>query len=139
MPSNIRPTNIDVDRQVGEVRIDWNDGRACTYPIDNLREACPCAECRGGHDYMGRAYDPEHILAVTPAQSYTLDKVELVGTMRFRSSGVMATMPGFIPGSICTGFVRRKGDDPRHKSDNVKNGSRHWPRFCFTLTCCAYR
>jgi DUF971 family protein len=79
MPSNIRPTNIDVDRQVGEVRIDWNDGRACTYPIDNLREACPCAECRGGHDYMGRAYDPEHILAVTPAQSYTLDKVELVG------------------------------------------------------------
>jgi DUF971 family protein len=79
MPSNIRPTNIDVDRQVGEVRIAWGDGRTCAYPLNNLREACPCAECRGGHEQMGREFDPEHILALTPARSYHLENVELVG------------------------------------------------------------
>ncbi len=75
----IRPANIDLDRAVGELRIRWNDGRACVYPLSNLREACPCAECRGGHERMGSAYDPEHILALTPKRSYGVQSVELVG------------------------------------------------------------
>lgn len=75
----IRPENIDVDRAAGELRITWPGGVVCAYPISNLREACPCAECRGGHDRMGRAYDPEHILALIPTRSYGLEQVELVG------------------------------------------------------------
>jgi DUF971 family protein len=75
----IRPTNIDLDREAGELRITWADGRLCTYPLSNLREACPCAECRGGHEQMGREHDPAHILAVTPTREYHVESVELVG------------------------------------------------------------
>lgn len=75
----IRPTNIDVDRAVGEVRITWHDSKMCAYPLNNLREACPCAECRGGHENMGRRHDPDHILTLKPARSYGLENVELVG------------------------------------------------------------
>lgn len=75
----IRPTGIDLDRAVDELRISWSDERQCAYPLSNLREACPCAECRGGHEFMGRSHDPEHILALQPARSYGVEKVELVG------------------------------------------------------------
>lgn len=75
----IRPVNIDVDRVAGEMRITWPGDKVCAYPLNNLREACPCAECRGGHEYMGRAYDPDHILSLIPTRSYALEQVELVG------------------------------------------------------------
>lgn len=75
----VRPANIDLDRAVGELRITWQDGRVCAYPLNNLREACPCAECRGGHDKMGREHDPANILVLTPARSYRVEQVELVG------------------------------------------------------------
>ena len=75
----IRPTNIDLDRDAGVLRISWPGDKLCTYPLNNLREACPCAECRGGHEQMGRAYDPEHILALKPARTYGVVDVQLVG------------------------------------------------------------
>ncbi len=74
-----RPASIELDRTAGELRITWRDGRACAYPLSNLREACPCAECRGGHAYMGRDYDPQDILALKPARSYRVEQVEQVG------------------------------------------------------------
>ncbi len=75
----MRPTNIDVDRAAGELRITWPDGRLCRYPLNNLREACPCAECRGGHENMGRDHDPANILVLKPVRSYKLDQVAIVG------------------------------------------------------------
>ncbi len=74
-----RPANIELDRDAGELRITWEDGRTCAYPLSNLREACPCADCRGGHDQMGREHDPEHILVLKPARSYGVESVEIVG------------------------------------------------------------
>jgi DUF971 family protein len=82
----IRPTGVDLDRRAGELRISWNDGRVCVYPLSHLREACPCAECRGGHDRMGAAYDPEHILALKPARSYNVENVEMVGNYALQFS-----------------------------------------------------
>ncbi len=75
----MRPIKIDLDRQAGELRITWNNDRICAYPLNHLREACPCAECRGGHDKMGREFDPDHILTLTPARSYKVENVEPVG------------------------------------------------------------
>jgi DUF971 family protein len=75
----VRPANIDLDRNAGELRIRWQDGRECVYPLSALREACPCAECRGGHDYMGREYDPESILVLKPKRTYGVESVDLVG------------------------------------------------------------
>lgn len=74
-----RPTGITLDKTAGVLIIAWADGATCRYPLNNLREACPCVECRGGHENMGRAGDPDHILALTPARSYKIDRIELVG------------------------------------------------------------
>ncbi|MFC1960009.1 gamma-butyrobetaine hydroxylase-like domain-containing protein [Chloroflexota bacterium] len=75
----IRPVNVDLDRAVGELRINWSDERQCSYPLSHLREACPCVECRGGHEFMGRTHEPEHVLALQPARSYGVEGIELVG------------------------------------------------------------
>lgn len=77
-PSNLRPKNIHLDREAHELRITWNDGHASVYPLDALREACPCAECRGGHEFMGPAHDPD-LLLLTPARSYDVRDIQLVG------------------------------------------------------------
>jgi DUF971 family protein len=39
--------------------IQWNDGHTSVYSFTLLREACPCAECRGGHEAMGQPVGPE--------------------------------------------------------------------------------
>jgi DUF971 family protein len=72
MNTAIRPKNITLNNRTGELIIDWSS-RTCHYPLSHLREACPCVECRGGHENMGIANGPEHILALTPARSYKLD------------------------------------------------------------------
>lgn len=62
------------------MRIIWNDGTTCLYPLDHLREACPCVQCRGGHAFMGAAYDPTDLLTLTPKRSYRLETVVPVGS-----------------------------------------------------------
>ncbi len=75
----LRPANITLDKTAGELVIDWPDGEKCHYPLSNLREACPCVECRGGHANMGRQSDPDNILMLTPTRSYGVENVTLVG------------------------------------------------------------
>lgn len=38
--------------------IEWADGHRTVYPLDGLRNACPCAACRG-HEHLGELPDPE--------------------------------------------------------------------------------
>jgi DUF971 family protein len=78
-PSNPRPAGITLDKTVGVLKIEWADGEVCEYPLSHLREACPCVECRGGHSRMGREFDPDDILRLTPKRSYMMKTVELVG------------------------------------------------------------
>jgi DUF971 family protein len=75
----IIPTNITLEQSTGYLIIDWSDGRTCRYPVGPLRLACPCAECRGGHENMGRQGDPKNLLDLIPLQTYTVDRLELVG------------------------------------------------------------
>ncbi len=42
-----RPVEIRHDRENGRVLIKWEDGERRQYPLDALRNACPCAGCRG--------------------------------------------------------------------------------------------
>jgi DUF971 family protein len=55
----MRPTGITADRQLAELIITWDDGHTSIYPFSLLRSACPCAECRGGHDNMRSEPDPD--------------------------------------------------------------------------------
>ncbi len=75
----VTPTNIVLEQSAGTLTIEWSDGRTCAYPVGPLRMACPCAECRGGHEKMGRQYDPTNLLDLIPVQHYAVDQLELVG------------------------------------------------------------
>ena len=75
----ITPTDITLDQHIGQLTIEWSDSRICHYPVGPLRLACPCAECRGGHENMGRQGDPKSLAELIPLQPYTVTSVELVG------------------------------------------------------------
>lgn len=74
-----KPTGITLDKSQGLLIIKWADGATCNYPLPQLREACPCVECRGGHENMGAAGDPDDILTLIPRRSYKVERLELVG------------------------------------------------------------
>ena len=42
-----KPVEVRNDRENGRVLIKWDDGSRLEYPFDDLRNACPCAGCRG--------------------------------------------------------------------------------------------
>jgi len=74
------PTNITLNKQENHLDIVWNiDEKTCIYPLDHLREACPCVECRGGHQYMGRQHEPDNLLELKPARSYKIKEIHMVG------------------------------------------------------------
>jgi len=53
-----KPTGITANRNSRELTINWADGHTSVYPFALVRHACPCAECRGGHDNMRSEPDP---------------------------------------------------------------------------------
>lgn len=73
------PTDITLDQGKGILTITWSDGQVCHYPLGPLRMACPCAECRGGHEKMGREYDPSSLADLVPSRDYQAEQIELVG------------------------------------------------------------
>jgi len=44
--TSLRPTNIEINRPRRQVRLTWNDGATSTLSFEQLRTACPCAECK---------------------------------------------------------------------------------------------
>lgn len=79
MRSNVRPRGLTLNKTEGYLEITWNDDQVCQYPLSHLREACPCVECRGGHQFMGQEYEPDDLLKLTPKRSYQIDGIEMVG------------------------------------------------------------
>lgn len=47
MSASSEPVEVRNDRDNGRVLITWEDGDRTQYPFDALRNACPCAGCRG--------------------------------------------------------------------------------------------
>lgn len=79
--NSLKPVGITADRKKRIVTINWNDGHTSLYPFTLLRLACPCAECRGGHEHMGGEPQAEWFDAPdedTP--EYRLVNIEGVGT-----------------------------------------------------------
>lgn len=56
----------------------WADGHETVYPLEGLRKACPCADCAGGHDFMGQPVDPE-IFKQPPTQTWTVNSLQEMG------------------------------------------------------------
>lgn len=78
--SALRPTGITANRNLSELAVNWSDGHTSLYPFSLLRSACPCAECRGGHDKMSAEPDPDvFLLPLEDTPASHLKTVELVG------------------------------------------------------------
>ncbi len=79
--NTVRPTAITANRQTSILAVTWSDGHESLIPFALLRYACPCAECRGGHENMSSVPDADVFvrpLQDTPATR--LRNVEAVGT-----------------------------------------------------------
>ncbi len=79
MNSN-KPTSITANRKMRVLEITWKDGHISTYPFSLLRHACPCAECRGGHENMG-GLPPEDVFRLPDEDNSAtrLSSLEAVG------------------------------------------------------------
>ena len=77
----MRPTAIKLDRGRGILVVPWDDGHVSEYPLMGLREACPCVECRGGHENMGGPPDPSvmDVIPLSPVKSYKVTRIVPVG------------------------------------------------------------
>lgn len=71
-----KPLDITADRKVREMTIQWNDGHTSIYSFTLLRKACPCAECRGGHENMST--DPEPGVFYIPQEDSSATRMENV-------------------------------------------------------------
>lgn len=81
MISQHTPTGITANRQTHEMNVMWNDGHQSAYPFALLRHACPCAECRGGHDKMGGEPEPGvFFMPIEDTPATRMKQVEGVGT-----------------------------------------------------------
>jgi DUF971 family protein len=76
---SIKPENIKISKSSGTLTVVWQDGIVSEYTLRGLRAACPCAECKGGHQYMGPG-SPEMLdLPLPPSASAELEAAEFVG------------------------------------------------------------
>ncbi len=76
-----KPAGITANRQTRELTIVWNDNHISNYSFSLLRNACPCAECRGGHEKMSS--EPDAIVFSLPdmdTPATRMRNLEAVGT-----------------------------------------------------------
>lgn len=78
--ASITPTGITADKQKSELTITWSDGVTSVYSFALIRNACPCAECRGGHENMKPEPDPEVFeIPLMDATATRIRSIEPVG------------------------------------------------------------
>ncbi len=75
IPDGEPPLSIDLDRSQS-LRVEWADGKVCTFTLETLRANCPCAECRSERE-RGIAPWPKKNLLVS--QELSAVGAELVG------------------------------------------------------------
>lgn len=74
------PEKISLSKSKKTLTIRWDDGLVSEYPLSGLRAACPCAECKGGHENMGDPGSPDLLeIPLRPSTSAEIDHLEVVG------------------------------------------------------------
>ena len=59
----------DIQQIGNELAIKWPNGDECFIPLENLRQNCPCAGCKGETDILGNLYkNPEQQLTTVAFQ-----------------------------------------------------------------------
>ena len=73
-----RPQDLTVNREQQTLEIIWSDGHRSVYPLAGLRNVCPCAECRGGHEGMSAPVERAAIHQ-QPLKTWEISGAHLVG------------------------------------------------------------
>ena len=80
MNDEIIPVDITAKKASGVLEIGWSDGERCAFPFDLLRNACPCAQCRGGHENMKSEPDEDvFLIPLTDARATRIQNLEMMG------------------------------------------------------------
>lgn len=66
--------DVVIDRELGHLEISFDDGFVCRLPLDFVRQACPCAACRGQRDAGRDAWEPR-----AGAPALTVNAAEFAG------------------------------------------------------------
>ena len=66
------PSPLSVHTSEDKTAIRWNDGHASVFGNKRLREACPCAACKGERGILGKTY-------ALPSIANVPDNVRVVG------------------------------------------------------------
>ncbi len=92
---------VKIEREAGELVIDWPDGHHSQYKLADVRKACPCAEC---NSYRNSG-DP---LKVRPAASAELLETRYVGNYAIQLFWADGHSFGIYPWEM----LRRMCDSP---------------------------
>lgn len=82
IPDTVTCLRVTVNRERQTFHIQWSDNRDCTFPLDGLRRACPCASCQG-HGKMHELPDPE-IFRLPALMRWENVRVEVAGSVGLR-------------------------------------------------------
>lgn len=78
--SQENPVSITAKRKARQLLIEWADGHQSQYSFMLLRAACPCATCRGGHEFMSSEPSEEVYETQLPDNSATMiERIDRVG------------------------------------------------------------
>lgn len=83
MPAATTPERVEIDTDAQTVTINWADGHQSVFPLDGLRRACPCAQCRGKREKSGDLPDPS-IFEEPPRRTWSDVQAETVGSYGLR-------------------------------------------------------
>ena len=81
-PTVIVPERIEVDVKMQRLNIEWSDDHVSVFPLDALRQACPCAQCSG--DRIDRITKPRFLDIFRQENRWQDVRVEKAGSVGIR-------------------------------------------------------
>ena len=100
---------ISVGTEEQTMTIVWADEHRSAYSLEGLRLACPCVECAGGHDQMGKPFNPA-LFNVPASQTWKILDLQEVGNYALQifwedghNTGIYKweTLRGLCPCELC--------------------------------------
>jgi DUF971 family protein len=108
------PSGITADRAKRLFIISWVDGISSEIPFSLLRKACPCAQCRGGHENMSKSPDPDvFLIPLSDGKENEITDVQPVGNYGI----TVAWGDGHKFGIYTWDYLRELGDGLKAKSE----------------------
>ena len=77
-----------------QLALAWSDGQESYLPLQDLRKSCPCANCQGEPDAMGRVFKPK---VIHIARSYQVKQMQQVGGYALQITWVDGHNSGIYP------------------------------------------